>query len=447
MEAFVQLVKQDFENTLRIVQEDIKEKVEMEELISDVNLLHIRFDKLQSVFEDVYLSLSQDDPQIENIDEVFMCIWKSLLVTLESIKSYLDSITPNAESKCYPQSFSNSDQMTNLLHAIQFPVKLSLYDGTRTEEYYPWIYAFESSIESLCTNHQGTNCKCLLQLLQYTSGTAYDSIKGCALIGGKEGYDRAKHTLTSIYGDPFIVSKTISVNLRKGPLATDTNALYKLATDVHNGLIILDKLKMIQEMIPQEAIVDIVLRLPLYVQKAWRKHALECKRIHKAYPNIWDLNLFIQEAASNHADPLYGQSFFDMQVYRGLISPIYRGSSHTLPSNHHVRSDNCSPVNHRDEVLLSPSPDSSPSDLFTPLRSRRTIKSDQQCAVSNCNGAKHRLYECQYFRGMIPSDRLKFVDDNDLCRICFLNHPTSKCTVSPILCKVCNGLHSSYLHV
>ena len=87
MEAFVQLVKQDFENTLRIVQEDIKEKVEMEELISDVNLLHIRFDKLQSVFEDVYLSLSQDDPQIENIDEVFMCIWKSLLVTLECIKS------------------------------------------------------------------------------------------------------------------------------------------------------------------------------------------------------------------------------------------------------------------------------------------------------------------------------------------------------------------------
>ena len=446
MEAFVQFVKQDFESTLRIVQEDVNGKVEMEELIRDVNILHITFDKLESVFEDVYLSLSQDDPQIVIIDNCFTCIWELLLDTLENVKSYLDSITPNSENKHYPQTFSNSDQLTNLLHAIQFPVKLSVYDGSRPEEYYPWIYAFESSIESLCTDHQGINCKCLLQLLQYTSGAAYDSIKECALIGGKEGYNRAKHTLNSLYGDPFIVSKTISVNLRKGPSAMDTDALYKLATDVHNGLIILDKLKMIQEIISQEAILDIVLRLPLYVQEEWRKYALERKRTYKAYPNIWDLNLFIQEAASNHADPLYGQSFFDIQAYRGLISPIYGESSRDLPSNHHFRSDNYSLVNHRDETLLSLSPDSSPSELFTPLRPRRAIKSSQQCAVSHCNGAKHRLYECQYFRGMIPSDRLKFVDDNQLCRICFLNHSTSKCT-SPILCKVCNGLHSSYLHV
>jgi hypothetical protein len=62
-----------------------------------------------------------------------------------------------------------------------------------------------------------------------------------------------------------------------------------------------------------------------------------------------------------------------------------------------------------------------------------------------CNG-EHKLYTCISFLNLSVEDRLKFVDDHNLCRNCLrAGHLKKDCFFGP--CKQCQERHNSLLHI
>ena len=49
----------------------------------------------------------------------------------------------------------------------------------------------------------------LTRLLYYVSGPAKAAIKGCALVGGTEGYKQARDILKSRFGNVHLISQCI----------------------------------------------------------------------------------------------------------------------------------------------------------------------------------------------------------------------------------------------
>ena len=60
----------------------------------------------------------------------------------------------------------------------------------------------------------------LARLLQFTSGQANAAIKNCAILGGKDGYAKAKDILEKRFGEPNLVARSIIGNLINGKTLT-----------------------------------------------------------------------------------------------------------------------------------------------------------------------------------------------------------------------------------
>lgn len=58
---------------------------------------------------------------------------------------------------------------------------------------------------------------------------------------------------------------------------------------------------------------------------------------------------------------------------------------------------------------------------------------------------QHGLYNCKEFLCLSPEEKLKSVDDLDVCKNCLFSHNNKQCT-SKKTCKHCNEPHSSILH-
>ena len=129
------------------------------------------------------------------------------------------------------------------------------------------------------------------------------------LAGGTDGYKQAIDILNERFGNPHLVSNSIVRNLKLGKQIKTPFELRQLSDDVKNAKLVLAKLDMMAEVSCQAVIVDIVDRLPPYLQNKWCKHALDHKRSKKVYPKFDNLSEFLSEAASDMADPVSGDAF------------------------------------------------------------------------------------------------------------------------------------------
>ena len=72
-------------------------------------------------------------------------------------------------------------------------------------DYLSFMAIFDETVATKVSDNQIK----LSRLLHYTSFSAYSAIKNCSLIGGNEGYAKAREILQSRFGNEFLVSERI----------------------------------------------------------------------------------------------------------------------------------------------------------------------------------------------------------------------------------------------
>jgi len=173
----------------------------------------------------------------------------------------------------------------------------------------------------------------------------------------------------------------------------------------------------------QDLMVKIVTRLPLHLQSRWRKEAYRTKIKFQKYPSFDELVSFLQTAAGEATDPLYGQ-----------LEPVSKFKGDENKSRHKKSSISLS-VQAKDEKTEEHQP-----------QSKSTPRAALSCRVCK---KEHGLSVCPVFKAMDPKKRLYLVKENRLCFNCldFANHGHRQCRRAGE-CQVngCTLKHSKLLH-
>ena len=301
-------------------------------------------------------------------------------------------------------------------------VELPIFDG-KPKDFQIFMSTFEEIVES---NTSDGNMR-LTRLLQYTTGNAKASIAACALIGGREGYEKAKQTLLERFGHPLLVTHHIVSDLKGGKRINKTSELQQLADDVNLADVTLHKLGTHCEIDTQQCIIDITKRCPESLQAKWRHRALKFKDANARYPKFDEFVKFITKEARDANDPVYGNDI--SKTVKTTVNNVVVGKPNVKFSEPH--SPNVATVT--SNVKVSESQGSKVS--ATP------------CVV--CKGDNHRLFYCEKFKSLSPPERLQIVRDNKLCFNClWAGHGSATCRKQSV-CSVpgCGRKHTKFIHV
>ena len=177
-------------------------------------------------------------------------------------------------------------------------VEIEAFSGDPMK-YHAFIAVFKQSVEKLCEDGSAR----LTRLLQYTEGKTKKAIHACSIIGGQDGYNRARQILKQRFGDRHMIAESMTIKLGSG------KSVYKkeLANDLTTCVITLEEMDRLQETDTQKTIVDLINRLPRYIQHRWQKAAIEVKRGTGTYHGIKDLHSYICDIAEEVNDPVYAK--------------------------------------------------------------------------------------------------------------------------------------------
>ncbi|KAG1655535.1 hypothetical protein GQR58_024454 [Nymphon striatum] len=255
----------------------------------------------------------------------------------------------------------------------------------------------------------------LARLLQYTSGVAKEAIRGCQLIGGDTGYQQARSILQERFGNKYLVTERVMQDLKCSKPVRTPFEIQSLADKLRNASLILNKLNTEPEINSQSSLIQILSRMPQFVQIKWKTLALENKRSKGVYPNFEDFVKFVADIAEEMNDPVYGQ----------------------LDSRRYPQKDNIRATTNVTATSKTPPIISVDSTVS---------KCDEPCVM--CNGV-HKLWHCADFKKKSPQERLDLVKFYNLCHNCLSSfHKTEKCGKKSIcFVKGCGKKHTMYIHV
>lgn len=334
----------------------------------------------------------------------------------DAVKRATDWLTekekPNV--KLVKNSDVGDDSMKALAQIVSLPkIDLEPFSGDALK-FHSFMNSFRVNIESVCTD-PNTH---LAHLLASTRGLAHEAIRGCQIIGGQKGYERALDILKESFGeDQAVIDRVVSELLTDESLRSPEQVLqfsYKLS----NARDILLELEAEDEVDSQIVLQRIVQCLPQTVRMRWRDKQLASKRKSKCYLDFEELVKFVKQVADEMNDPLYGQS------------KLNRLDSKQIPSS--PKKPGGKP---KEKTLASVS-------VKPQSKSKKTSK--VKCKL--CNG-EHFLSRCANFKEMSVSQRTDFANQRKVCINCLsYDHTVHNC-LSNNRCFVCKGMHSVFLHV
>ena len=283
------------------------------------------------------------------------------------------------------------------------PVELPTFDGQVSD--YP---LFISTFDDLVHKAPIDDAAKLARLLQFTKGKANHAIKSC--VHAADGYVRARSILKQRFGDDYTITEEIATRLRSGSAVSTPDDIRQLADELSTAVATLKQLGTLSEMESQHFILDILRRLPTHNQLRYKKLATEEKRTHQCYPSISDFAAFVSQEADDATDPVFGQIG--------------------------AKEDDCKPQPTRHAAVAE--------------TASRTAAISAQVKQPECPlcSASHKLRFCSAFRRMSPSDRLNYVNENDLCHLCMSRGHRAGVCKSSYVCDVdgCGMKHSKFLH-
>ncbi|XP_030849736.1 uncharacterized protein LOC115927700 [Strongylocentrotus purpuratus] len=300
-------------------------------------------------------------------------------------------------------------QQRQLLESLNVPqTQMMTYDGNPLKFWEFWI-AFENSIDFTSIPDSAK----LTRLVYYCEGDARKILQPCSIMPSSEGYMRAKAMLQERFGTPFMIADAWIRKVTGGRKITgrDKRALREFADELQVCSLTLDAMGYIGDLSPQLVLVQIVERLPLYLCGRWLSVVQRIRREDRL-PNIFDLVNFVQGAADEENDPVYGRLLTKDQGGRGISqnkksTGLKKGAFSTTATGNDV----------------------------TP----------QLCVICK---ESHSLFGCDKFKRMQLDDRLKLVKENRLCFNCLeKGHMSRYCKLKRV-CSVygCNRKHTKFLH-
>ena len=245
------------------------------------------------------------------------------------------------------------------------------------------------------------------------------------------GYPRARELLRNRFGDEIII---VDLWVRRLVGENRTVPLQEYADNLRSCFEALTAMNALTHLDNSTNLPKLVERLPGYLQSRWRGLALQLRKERPARrPALADLVEFVQDAALEANDPLYG-----IKPRKSAQPPVVRGASMMIADAHFAADADMD--SDRDSQLDT----SSEMDTGTTDSTKDTRKVPA-CAV--CNG-KHVATKCRTLRRLGPKDRIEKVRSLHLCFSCLKpGHGSYRCQ-ERLRCKVqgCQRHHATLLH-
>lgn len=364
---------------------------------------------------DAYIALLGDE-EAEANEEYFTKVQQNYIAAIKEAKDWIGS---SEVASGIGQGASSSDRNGNtdelcmkLLTAMNLPkIELEPYDGDPLL-YHNFMALFDENVDQVTADPKTK----LARLLQYTTGKAREAVRSCGILGGEQGYTKAWGILKTRFGDPFLICERVIGSLRNGKPVKGADDLLRFADELANCYTTLTSMKQIEEINSQSSIAEIALCLPPYLRNQWRKIAMDLKEEKFCYPKFEEFVDFVQRAASQATDPVYGQWGFKPK-----------------PDAKPPRNSSFATVAHTTKSSAS----------------TKTMGGYHRRLSCGLCSEDHRLFFCDVLKQMPPGDRLKYVHDNKLCENCLLsNHVVAECR-KPSVCSVpgCGRKHTKFVHI
>ena len=274
---------------------------------SHVNTLKERFRHFKQA-ADTYADALTEDADIDASENYFDEMQRKYIETLNYAKTSTDQSvvadpqSPIALASSTQRSISEDTSLINMLHLPR--VVLEIFDGNALH-WHQFIKSFDMNVGKICDDPD----VCLTRLIQYTSGSAKEAIRGCLLLGGEAGYRQARSILESRFGNKHLVTQRIIKDLKEGKTIRSSADCQQLADDIKNAYLILNQLGTLNEVDSQAVILEVICRFPNFVQIKWKKFALDTKHRSSQYPSFKGLVDFVEIRALEFNDPFYGNVF------------------------------------------------------------------------------------------------------------------------------------------
>lgn len=273
----------------------------------DIKVLQEKKDQLKTAFiefeeaHEAYELCLKEEKDLNESEVYYTEVQNNYIKCLETANEYGHKV--KSDIKVSEESpAKQSDSQSLQLAAVNLPkLEIESFNGDPMK-YHSFISTFEETVERYCDDGGAR----LTRLLQFTEGQARKAISACAVIGGSEGYAEARRILLERFGHDHIVSETMTSRLRSKKPAHNRRDIQELADDVMSCFLTLRQTGRLQEIDTQNTIMDIVDRLPKYVQNRWRNEAVNTRRHSGTYPGIRELLKFIKDIADEVNDPVYG---------------------------------------------------------------------------------------------------------------------------------------------
>ena len=387
--------------------------------IAEIKAKHEEFKACFEEFEvahDHYQSHLTEEAELIQGDQYFEEAQAAYIKSLKIVNQYIREADDQSE-------VSTTDSVRAVHNLAYLPkFEIDVFSGDPTK-YHSFIAIFEQSVEKYMYSPDGGAR--LTRLLQYTDGIAKRAIQSCAIVGGEEGYEKARSILKQRFGDRHTISQALIDRLRCGKAAHKKQDIQELADELTSCVTTLNEMGKLHEIDTQRSIVDIVDRLPRYIQNRWKKSALSAKKNSGMYPDINSLLTFVCDTAEEVNDPIYGY-----QDRLPKTSSLKQGKSQSTRSY---------------TTSMTPAGQNQPP-LSVGMRSSYGSNVQHVNVCPLCKG-NHRLFGCQKFKEKKPIDRLNFVKSKGLCENCLLgNHVTNECR-KPGRCNLCGEKHTRFIHI
>ncbi|XP_071085435.1 uncharacterized protein [Haliotis cracherodii] len=199
-----------------------------------------------------------------------------------------------------------------MLHLLQLPkVEIMKFDGNPLQ-YWAFIRSFDISIgETSISNSAKLN-----RLLQYCTGHVQEVIECCVIINPEIGYFQARKLLLERFGNQYVIAKAWVDKVTDVPnlKPNDSAGLRRYADSVRSCVVSLTAMSRLGKIDNQLRMRKIVEKLPFFIQSKWRKEAVNVLKCNGQYPGIGHLAEFIEIAAEELDDPVFG---INMPVLEG----------------------------------------------------------------------------------------------------------------------------------
>ena len=374
----------------RYISENDSESVKS--TISTLKAAFIEFETIHQIILDD--KIEQEDLEgIDKEDDYHKRLADVYIVSLKNADLFLKSVD------YLPHPVQQNEQLSKIL---TLPKKqIEPFNGDCLK-YHSFKTIFDRSVDSVLTDPDDK----LIHLLRCTTSKANDAIHCCSLIGGEEGYKKARSILENRFGNKHLIANIIRKSLSSSKPVRSAGDLQQLSDDAANVSIILKLSGLFTELDTQQMICSVLNRLSYQQKTRWCMNDIKQKEETDNYPSFDKFVTYLKTISSELSDPIYGyEEHYDKNKHK-VQSCVTNNNMSSDSSNKKFNTLNC--------IL--------------------------------CDSV-HKLFMCNQFRKKSLNDRQIYVKQNNLCQLCLsCGHVSEKC-YSRYTCKFCKARHSSLLHV